>query len=97
MRFGQKLIHLRKDKKMSQAELGKLIGVHAGHISRIENGQAVPSIEVLRKIVHALGVSADYLLNEDADEATPIEIRDKSIAEKLRLIDDSVDLIARQT
>ena len=91
MGFGQKLMQTRKERGFSQAHLGKMIGVHAGHISRIENGQTIPSVEVLKKIIKALGVSADYLLNDEAGEATPIEIRDKTTAEKLKLIDELPD------
>jgi len=56
-------------------------------LRRREHGKAAPSIEVLKKTTRALGVSADYLLNEDADDATPIEIKDRTMAEKLELID----------
>ena len=59
-----------------------------GHISRIENEKANPSIEVLRKLITAFEISADYLLNDQVDELAPIEIKDKSLAEKLKLIDE---------
>lgn len=91
MNFGEKLVILRKEKGWSQTELAKRIGVHLGHISRIEHGKASPSIDVLKRTCTALGVSADYLLDDDADEATPIEIRDKTMAEKLKLIDELPD------
>jgi len=87
MTFGEKLVKLRKNKGWSQSELARQIGVHVGHISRIEHGKAAPSIEVLKKATLALGVSADYLLNDEAEDATPIEIKDKTMAEKLKLID----------
>jgi len=56
-------------------------------LSRKENDKAAPSIEVLRRATHVLEVSADYLLNDDIDKATPVEIKDKTMAEKLKLID----------
>jgi len=59
-----------------------------GHISRIEHNKANPSIEVLRKMIKDFEINADYLLNEDADEPTPIEIKDKSLAEKVKLIEN---------
>ena len=91
MTFGEKLTQLRKEKGWSQSELARQIGVHVGHISRIEHGKAAPSIEVLKKATRALSVSADYLLNDEIDEATPIELKDKTMAEKLKLIEQLSD------
>ena len=54
---------------------------------RIETGKTIPSIDILRKIKFALGVSSDYLLDDNVDEVTPVEIKDKSLAEKLSLLD----------
>lgn len=91
MKFGEKLVKLRKEKGWSQSELARQIGVHLGHISRIEHGKAVPSIEVLKRACSALEVSADFLIDDNSDEATPVEIRDKTTAEKLKMIDDLSD------
>lgn len=91
MTFGEKLTKIRKEKGWSQTDLAEHIGVHTGHISRIENDKALPSIEILKKIKMATGISADYLLDDDVDEMTPVEIKDKSLAEKLMLIDQLSD------
>lgn len=39
---------------MSQAELSQRTGVAASHLSRIENGQGNPTLEVMETIAHAL-------------------------------------------
>ena len=36
--FGKRLTEVRKDKKMSQDEVGKLVGVHGAVIGRYEYG-----------------------------------------------------------
>ena len=61
MLFGERLQKARKERKVSQDELAKMLGVHAPIIGRYERGEVKPSIEVATKIADALGVSLDYL------------------------------------
>lgn len=61
MLFGERLLQARKDKKVSQDELAKKLGVHGPIIGRYERGEVKPSIDVATKIADALGVSLDYL------------------------------------
>ena len=62
MLFGERLLSVRKSKKISQDELAKKIGVHAPVIGRYERNEVKPSIEVATKIADALAVSLDYLV-----------------------------------
>lgn len=62
MLFGERLVSVRRAKKISQDELAKRIGVHAPVIGRYERGEVKPSIEVATKIADALEVSLDYLV-----------------------------------
>lgn len=61
MLFGERLQKARKERKVSQDEMAKMLGVHAPIIGRYERGEVKPSIEVAAKIAEALGVSLDYL------------------------------------
>lgn len=61
MLFGERLQKARKERKVSQDELAKMLGVHAPIIGRYERGEVKPSIEVAAKIADALDVSLDYL------------------------------------
>ena len=62
MLFAERLTTVRKQKKISQDELAKAIGVHAPVIGRYERGEVKPSIEVAYKIASVLGVSLDFLV-----------------------------------
>jgi len=42
---------------------------------------------VLRKLAGVLEVSADYLLSGDGEEPAEVQIRNKPLAERVRLID----------
>ncbi|HRP89873.1 MAG TPA: helix-turn-helix transcriptional regulator [Edaphocola sp.] len=52
----------RGDKKMSQDEVGKLVGVHGAVIGRYERDEVKPSIEIATQLAEALKVSLDYLV-----------------------------------
>ena len=60
--FSEKLRQLRKENKLTQAELGTLIGVKHSIISLYELGERIPSPAVIKKLAATLHVSADYLL-----------------------------------
>ncbi|MCM3324276.1 helix-turn-helix domain-containing protein [Cytobacillus kochii] len=59
---GERLKRLRKEKKLTQAELGKIINVTKVSISGYENGDRNPDTDNLRRLSDYFGVSSDYLL-----------------------------------
>jgi len=87
MTFAEKLTRLRKEHGWSQTKLGQQIGVHIAHISRLENDKSQPSVDLLQKIARAFGVSMDYLMDEEADEMAPVSIQDKSLVERIELLE----------
>lgn len=73
MTFGERLIQVRKRKNLSQAEVGKKIGINGDAYGRYERNEVKPTIEMAVKIAQALEVSLDYLTgNSDVelDKAT---------------------------
>lgn len=60
--FGKRLTEVRKDKKMSQDEVGKLVGVHGAVIGRYEREEVKPSIEMATQLAEVLEISLDYLV-----------------------------------
>ena len=65
MILGYRLRELRKENKMSQEDLGKLLGVTKVSVSGYENGTRIPSLDILNGILDVFGVSADYLLGRE--------------------------------
>ena len=65
MILGYRLRELRKENKMSQETLGKILGVTKVSISGYENGTRIPSLEVLNGILDVFRISADYLLGRE--------------------------------
>jgi transcriptional regulator with XRE-family HTH domain len=62
----------RKALELTQEELAVELGVTHQHVSRIEGGHAVPSLELLVRLSRKLGVSTDYLLT--GHETAPLGI-----------------------
>jgi transcriptional regulator with XRE-family HTH domain len=56
------VVALRKQKGMTQQQLAERIGVHVAQIRRYEAGTSQPTLDVVRSLAVALGVSADELL-----------------------------------
>lgn len=74
MTLGEKLQKLRKDQKMSQEELASKITVSRQSVSKWELNEALPDTENIIQLSKVLGVSIDYLLNNEIEniEETPI-------------------------
>lgn len=51
------LIDIRKGQNLTQRELAALTGIHQADISKIENGNANPSLKTLRKLAKGLGAT----------------------------------------
>ncbi len=58
------MAELRGARSISQDELGRLVGAEQRDISNYERGKALPRIERLEEIAHALGVSLSDLFSE---------------------------------
>jgi len=62
LNFPEHLAHLRKDKGLTQPQFAEKIGVHVAQVRRYEAGSSQPTLDVIRNMALALGVSADELL-----------------------------------
>jgi transcriptional regulator with XRE-family HTH domain len=67
MSFPQRLAALRKERGFTQQQMADKIGMHVSQLKRYESGASQPTIEVFRRIVLALNVSADMLLFEEGE------------------------------
>lgn len=58
----EKMVKVRKSRKISQRELSEKIGVHRTNIARYETGVNEPPIDYIIKFCEFFEVSADYIL-----------------------------------
>ncbi len=61
--IGKFIAGLRKEQKMTQAELGEKVGVTNKTISRWENGNYMPDISVIQALCEVLEVSVNELIS----------------------------------
>lgn len=66
--FGENLKLLRKQRNLTQSELGSYMGLSKAVISKYENGLGCPPFDVLIKFADFFGVTTDYLLGVAKDK-----------------------------
>jgi transcriptional regulator with XRE-family HTH domain len=64
MTFGERITYARKQKKMTQNDLGKTVGTSGDIIGKYERNEIKPSIDTAAKIADALNVTIDYLVKD---------------------------------
>ena len=79
---GRRLVHAREEKGLSQRDLA-FPGCSAAYISRIERGERVPSLQVLRELARRCGVSEAYLAW--GNEHGP----DRDVVERMRAVEEA--------
>ena len=85
--FSERLRTLRKQKNLSQTELGQLAGLHYTHIGRFERGTSRPGSDTLKRVADALGVSGDYLLEGAAEEAAKARFEDRELLKQFQEVE----------
>jgi transcriptional regulator with XRE-family HTH domain len=58
--LGQKIKKIREDKKLTQAQLGELVGVKKAQISKIENHLTDARFETILKVFRALNAKINF-------------------------------------
>ncbi|GIN10773.1 hypothetical protein J26TS2_06400 [Shouchella clausii] len=64
----ERLRALRKERQLTQEQLGELINVTKVSISGYENGNRTPDTDTLRRLADVFGVSTDYLLGRSKEK-----------------------------
>jgi transcriptional regulator with XRE-family HTH domain len=63
--LGHRIKEARDAYPYSQRELADLVALSYAQLNRIERGKSVPRPATVRKIAHALGVSARWIVSGD--------------------------------
>ena len=65
MQTGRKIMNLRRDRSISQQDLASYCRITPSALSKIESGQNSPRGGVIFSIAKNLGVTVEYLLDEE--------------------------------
>ena len=68
MKFNEQLINLRRQKGLSQEQLGDIIGVSRQTVSKWELGDTTPEMEKLMQLSDLFGISMDILTGRDTSK-----------------------------
>ncbi len=91
--FAETLKNLRKERKLSQAEVSRLLYINKSMISSYEAAKKLPSLDVLIRLSNLFNVSIDYLLGveknnvNDKDRTIDISgLNDKQVKALMEVI-----------
>lgn len=91
MNLANKITELRKQKGWSQSELARKLEVSREIVKRYERSDAIPSIEIAKRMADAFEVSLDYLVGsteQEVDKATLTRLQEIN-----RLSDENKKLV----
>ena len=78
MNVAMRLRKLRMARNISQDDLAMIVGVHRGHVARLESGDRTPRLDTLENLAAALKVKVTSLLSE-VEKPVPREREDEKI------------------
>jgi transcriptional regulator with XRE-family HTH domain len=78
--LAKRLVELRNEKKLSQTELAKKLGIARTTLSGYELETREPDLKTIQKIASLFDVSVDYLIGI-TDEKKPVETKGKTETE----------------
>ncbi len=61
--LGERIQQLRKEKRLTQANLASNIGVSLAQLTRYETQGVQPNAEALKRLAMTFGISIDFLVN----------------------------------
>lgn len=86
-KLSQKIAVLRIEKRMSQAELGSILGVTRSSVQQWEAGKTVPQLHFLQQMADFFGVSLMVLMGDEPNEQSvdaELRILPKDISDALK-------------
>ncbi|WP_299146767.1 helix-turn-helix transcriptional regulator [uncultured Tateyamaria sp.] len=75
MSFDKNLLRLRKSRNLTQDQMAELVGMHVTSIKTYETGKTQPSLDGLKKIITAFGITADELLFDEHERDPSMDLK----------------------
>ena len=89
--IGKNLSALRKKNKLTQLELAQMLNYSDKAVSKWENGESIPGIDVLYRISKIYNVSLDYIVG---DSPAPVPVIETSKIKKRHFIITLLSILA---
>ena len=100
--FSKRLTDLRTQCGLSQNRLAEMLFISGQAVSKWETGNSLPDVELLMPLAQILGVSVDYLLNDDTTIITNSKVTPESLTgydisdENIKLLTAMSDTLSRE-
>ena len=65
MKIGENIKRIRTNKRLTQEEFAKEVGISRSYLGDLENDRKSPTVETLEKISSKMGTTVRYLLGEN--------------------------------
>jgi transcriptional regulator with XRE-family HTH domain len=85
--LGGRIQILRKELKLTQAQLANQIEVSSTQLVRYENKDVQPPADVLKRLADLFNVSIDFLVNGDTDEKANQSLQDNDLLMQFRKVE----------
>lgn len=69
--IGERLRNLRKARSLTTQELAGKVNISQSYISRFENNKAIPDVDMLARILHALGSDLPSFFTSEHNNTPP--------------------------
>lgn len=89
--FAKRLRDLRQQRGLHQGALAEKVGLHQNQIGRYERGTSHPSGEALKRLADVLGVSTDYLIEGDVEDAAKADFQDRELLRLFKEVESLAD------
>lgn len=83
--IGSRLREVRIEKRLTQKEMGVVIGLTPGSVGAMENDAYTPNYDVLRILKKRLNVPYEYIIDGDANTSTADELKKENMKLKQEL------------
>ena len=70
---GKRIGNLRRERKLTQAQFGRFLGISRQYVGKIERGQRL-SVELIASICRETGVTTDYIIFGVADPLANLDL-----------------------
>lgn len=98
MKFGDKLLELRKKNGLSQEELAEKLGVSRQSVSKWESNNAYPETDKIVQICNLFDCSMDDLINDNITDLKQIERKEKKVVDSfLEYITKTINMFSDMT
>ncbi|MDF2964293.1 MAG: Xre family transcriptional regulator [Paenibacillus sp.] len=90
MNFGNRIVELRNERRMTQEELARKLEITRASLSHYENNRREPDHETTQKLANFFDVSVDYLLCRTHDRKSAVYLETREFTDSLELSDQEI-------